>query len=248
MIKAIIIDDESDCRITLSELLNTTCKQVVLIGEASSVEEGIELIKEVKPDLVFLDVELRNNYGFSVLEAFPNANFEVIFTTAHEKYALKAIKMSCIEYLLKPIDPNELVIAVAKYEKEKKLDINQKKFEILLENIGNAGQTLNKIAVPTSDGFFFVNTADIIYFEGDGKYTNMFSNKGEKIMSSKNLGEFEELLSDQNFFRCHKSWLINLNYIKRYVRGDGQVVMSNDKLIDVSIRKKEEFLKFFNKG
>jgi two-component system LytT family response regulator len=248
MIKAIVIDDEKDCRITLTELLQAVCPQVQLAGEASGVEEGIALIRALKPDLVFLDVELRNDYGFSVLEAFPDATFEVIFTTAHEKYALKAIKTSCIEYLLKPVDPNELAIAVEKYEQHRKLSVNHKKFEILLENIGNSSQTLNKIAVPTSDGYFFINTADILYFEGDGKYTNMFTSKGDKVVSSKNLGEFEELLSSQNFFRCHKSWLINLNYIKKYLRGDAQVIMSNDALVDVSVRKKDEFLRFFEKG
>ncbi|MCD6066777.1 MAG: lytT [Bacteroidetes bacterium] len=248
MIKAVLIDDESDCRITLTELISLLCPQIQLLGEASNVEDGIELIKAKKPDLVFLDVELRNRYGFNVLEAFSEPTFEVIFTTAHEKYALKAIKTSCIEYLLKPVDPNELAVAVDKYEKQRKLSVNHKKFEILLENLGNSSQTLNKIAVPTSDGYFFINTADILYFEGDGKYTNMFTSKGDKVISSKNLGEFEELLSGQNFFRCHKSWLINLNYIKKYLRGDAQVIMSNDALIDVSVRKKDEFLRFFDKG
>ncbi len=248
MIKAVIIDDESSCRDALELLLKEFCPQVELVGMAASLPEGINLVKEKNPELVFLDVELKNHLGFKLFESFPNPEFQVIFSTAHEKYALQAIKTSCLEYLLKPVDPVELMNAIAKFKPNANSDINQKKVEVLLENTGNASQVLNKIAVPTSDGYFFINTSDILYFEGDGKYTNMFTNKGDKIVSSKNLGEFEELLSQQNFFRCHKSWLINLNYIKKYLRSDAQVVMSNDKLVDVSIRKKEEFLKLFDRG
>ncbi|MDP2388245.1 MAG: LytTR family DNA-binding domain-containing protein [Bacteroidota bacterium] len=248
MIRAVLIDDESSCREALSLLLKEFCPQVELLGMAGSLPEGINLIREKKPELVFLDVELKNHLGFKLFESFPNANFHVVFCTAHEKYALQAIKTSCLEYLLKPIDPVELMNAVDKFKRTVNRELNQKKVDVLLENAGNASQVLNKIAVPTSDGYFFINTSDILYFEGDGKYTNMFTNKGDKIVSSKNLGEFEELLSHQNFFRCHKSWLINLNYIKKYMRGDGQVIMSNDKLVDVSIRKKEEFLKLFDRA
>lgn len=248
MIKAVIIDDESSCRDALQLLLKEFCPTVELFGMASSLPDGINLIKEKKPELVFLDVELKNHLGFKLFESFPDPDFEVVFCTAHEKYALQAIKTSCIEYLLKPVDPVELMNAIAKFQKFTNREVNQKKVEVLLENTGNASHTLNKIAVPTSEGYFFINTSDILYFEGDGKYTNMFTNKGDKIVSSKNLGEFEELLNQQSFFRCHKSWLINLNYIKKYMRGDGQVMMSNDKLVDVSTRKKEEFLKLFDRG
>lgn len=248
MIKAVIIDDESSCRDALQLLLKEFCPTIELLGMASSLPDGINLIKEKKPELVFLDVELKNHLGFKLFEFFPEPDFEVIFCTAYEKYALQAIKTSCIEYLLKPVDPVELMNAIAKFQKFTNREVNQKKVEVLLENTGSASQTLNKIAIPTSEGYFFINTSDILYFEGDGKYTNMFTNKGDKIVSSKNLGEFEELLNQQNFFRCHKSWLINLNYIKKYMRGDGQVMMSNDKLVDVSTRKKEEFLKLFDRG
>lgn len=247
MIKTLIIDDENSCIEVVKELLAEYCKQITVIGTGSSVEEGIKLINELNPDLVFLDIELKNKLSFEILEKVKDNNLHIIFTTAHEKYAMLAIKASCLDYLLKPIETNELINAVAKFEKTKQITFNQKKIEILLENIGSTNSTINKIAVPCNDGYVFVNSNDIIYCEADLKYTNIYTSKNERIVSSKNLGEFEELLIVPLFFRCHKSNIININFVKKFLKNNNQVLMSNDKLIDVSFRKKDEFLKLFER-
>jgi two-component system, LytTR family, response regulator len=247
MVTALIVDDEKENAGLLQNLLSTWCSHVKVTGHAISVDKAVELIEANAPDLVFLDVELKGELSFRLFEKFPEPAFGVIFTTAHEKYALNAIKTSCIEYLLKPINYKELQAAVAKFEQKKQLTVNQKKIEILLENLGSGNQAFTKIAIPTNDGYSFVNTTEIIYCEAAANYTQVFTNKNESIVSTRTLKEFEEMLNPAHFFRCHKSWLINLNFIKKFYRTDSQVQMLNDKLIDVSVRKKEEFLKQFEK-
>jgi len=247
MIKTLIIDDEVSCIDVLKELLKEYCKQITVLATGSSVEEGIKLINELKPELVFLDIELKDKLSFEILEKIKDNNLHIIFTTAHEKYAMLAIKAACLDYLLKPVGSTELINAVSKFEKSKQITFNQKKIEILLENIGSTNTSINKIAIPCNDGYVFVNSTDIVYCEADLKYTNIYTTKNERIVSSKNLGEFEELLSAPLFFRCHKSSIINLNFVKKFLKTDNQVLMSNDKLIDVSFRKKDEFLKLFER-
>ncbi|HLP12903.1 MAG TPA: LytTR family DNA-binding domain-containing protein [Flavobacteriales bacterium] len=248
MIKTVLIDDESACIDVMKELLAVNCKQVQVLATAATVEEGITLIDALNPDLVFLDIELKDKLSFEILEKVKAQNFHVIFTTAHGKYAIQAIKASCLEYLLKPVDGNELVEAIAKFERQKQISLNHKRIEVLLENVGASGQASRKIAIPCNDGYEFVNNTDIIYCEADLKYTKIFTNKNERIVSSKNLGEFEELLQGDIFFRCHKSFIINLNYVKKFLKTDSQVIMTNDKLIDISVRKKDEFLKLFERA
>ncbi|HEU4718316.1 MAG TPA: LytTR family DNA-binding domain-containing protein [Bacteroidia bacterium] len=248
MIKTIIIDDEKGNVGSLKELLNAYCRQVAVVATAENVADAIRLIDAHKPELIFLDVELKKELGFDIFRHYPDPFFQVIFTTAHEKYALRAIKSSALEYLLKPVDYRELVRAVEKFEKQQHVTMSQKKISVLLENLGNDSQSFSKIAIPSSDGYSFVNTGEIIYCEADMNYTNVVTNKGEKILSTRNLKEFEEMLNPQVFFRCHKSWLINLNFIKKYSRTDGtRVLMANDAWIDISVRKREEFLKLFGK-
>jgi two-component system, LytTR family, response regulator len=247
MIKAIIIDDEPSCIEVLTELLGEYCKQVQIIAVGSTVEQAIKLINELNPQLVFLDIELENQLSFAILDKVKTNQFHVIFTTAHQKYALHAIKASCLDYLLKPVSADDLMASVIKFEKAKQITFNQKKIEILLENIGSSTSHINKIAVPCNDGYIFVNSTDIIFCEADLKYTEIYTAKNERIVSSKNLGEFEELLPSPIFFRCHKSFVININFVKKYLKSDNRVLMSNDKIIDVSTRKKDEFLKLFEK-
>ncbi|MBA3682611.1 MAG: response regulator transcription factor [Bacteroidetes bacterium] len=248
MIKTVIVDDENSCVEVLKELLAEYCKQITVIATGSSVDEGVQLINELKPDLVFLDIELKDQLSFAILDKLKDNNLHIIFTTAHEKYAVRAIKASCLEYLLKPVGATELVEAVNKFEKTKQIAFNQKKIEILLENMATSATNINKIAVPCNDGYVFVNSNDIIYCEADLKYTNLYTVKNERIVSSKNLGEFEELLmANPSFFRCHKSFIVNVNFVKKFLKADSQVQMQNDKLIDVSFRKKDEFLKLFDR-
>lgn len=247
MIKAIITDDDNSCIEALAALLKKHCPQVAVVGFCNSTNEAVKLIAEHAPHIVFLDVEMNGEFGFDLLKKIPVPNFEIVFTTAHEKYALQAIKTSCLEYLLKPIDAIELQTAVLKFEKNQQLVLNQKKIEVLLANISSIDNSITKIMIPSHDAHTFLDTNEIICCEADMNYTNVFTNKGEKIVSTKNLKEFEETLNPKSFFRCHKSWLINTHFIKKFMKSDSQVLMTNDMLIDISVRKKEEFLNLFKK-
>jgi len=248
MIKTLIVDDENSCIEVLKELLSQYCKDIKVIATCSSVDDGVTLINELKPDLIFLDIELKNQLSFDILDRVIDKSLHVIFTTAHEKYAMRAIKASCIEYILKPVDAHELITAVRKLEKTMQLAFNQKRIQLLLENVSASTNMINKIAVPSVDGYVFINSNDIIYCEADLKYTNIYTTNNERIVSSKNLGEFEELLlGNVLFFRCHKSYLVNVDFVKKFIKLDSQVLMLNNKLIDVSSRKKDGFLKLFDK-
>ncbi len=247
MIRAVIIEDDKNNIEVLSGLLSRFCQDIRLEGTALTVEQGTRLIHETSPDLVFLDVELGNKTGFDVLKEFPSPAFSVIFTTAHEQYAFKAIKASCIEYLLKPVNYKELQEAVKKFIQQKSLSVNRKKIEVLLNNIGDLSNTFSKLAIPTSDGYAFLNAGEIIYCQADLNYTVIHTSKNERLMSSRNLKEFEEILDPSVFFRCHKSYIINLNFIKKYTKSDSVVLMYNETAIDIAHRKKEEFLRLFGK-
>ncbi|MCE3259156.1 MAG: response regulator transcription factor [Bacteroidetes bacterium] len=247
MIKTIIVDDDKSCINTLEKLLSKYCPQVLILGTANTIPEAVDLIERKNPELVFLDVELNGELGFDLLKRPEAINLNVIFTTAHEKYALRAIKSSCLEYLLKPIDHNELKAAIGKLEGQLHLESNKNKIEVLLSNMGAKDNSFNKIIIPGHDSHIFLNTNEIVCCEADMNYTNVYTEKGEKIVSTKSLKEFEETLDPRIFFRSHKSWLINLNFIKKFLKSDSQVLMSNDMLIDISVRKREEFLNLFKK-
>ncbi len=247
MIKVVLIDDEPGNLELMQEMLQQYCKSVKVCGVATSIKNAVELINTHQPDLIFLDVEMKNETGFDLFKHFPSPNFQVIFATAHEQYALRAIRSSCLEYLLKPIDYKELMTAIEKFEKQQHLS-NKKNVEVLLDIIGNKKHQVNKIAIPTSDGLIFLNSNDIVYCEASSNYTIISTTANEHIMSSKTLKEYEELLEEKKFFRCHKSYLINLDYIKKFTRSEGfRVQMQNDAWIDIAIRKKDEFLDLFEK-
>jgi two-component system LytT family response regulator len=247
MIRVLIIDDEAVCINLLSKQLEQSGKSISIVGSANSITEAIEKIERLSPELIFLDVELKGETGFELFAKFPNPDFQVIFTTAHSKYAVRAIKSSCLEYLLKPIDKTELLASIQKYEKLKQVSLNQQRLEILMENIHNGTDTINKIAIPNYENLVFVNVNEIIYCEADLKYTTIYTSRGEKIVSSKNLKEYEELLPPTVFFRSHKSYLINLNFVKKFFRSESYVQLLNGLQIDISHRKKDEFLKRFEK-
>lgn len=246
MLRAIIVEDEPLSRKLFETMLNTF-GNVDVVASADSVSSGFDAILSFKPDLVFLDIEMNNETAFDLLEKFPKITFDIIFTTAHEHYALKAIKFSAIDYLLKPIDLNDLHSAIEKVENRKFKDNITKNLEVLMHNI-KSQQHEQQIALATSEGLIFVNVADIVLCISDGPYTTFHLKKGDNIMTSRNLKEYEELLSEHRFFRIHKSYLVNLNEIKRYIRGEGgQVVMSNGITVDVSKRRKESFLSTLSK-
>jgi two-component system LytT family response regulator len=223
------------------------CMQVNVVGEADSVKTGLAVIAEQKPQVVFLDIELKSETSFEILEQVPKINFELIFTTAFDHYALNAIKICAIDYLLKPIDLNELRTLVAKAEKRINREYLNKNLEVLLNNIKTSSQNNHRIALSAPEGLLFVNVSDIIYCESDGPYTKFILKQADKIVTSKHLKEYEDLLTGYDFFRIHKSYLVNLREIKKYIRGDGgQLIMSNGAALAVSKQRKENFLNIYS--
>jgi len=247
MIRTVVIEDEKYSRSTLLQMLYEHCPQICIVAEGDSVKTGLAAISEQKPQIVFLDIELQSESSFEILERLPEIDFELIFTTAFDHYALKAIKFCAIDYLLKPIDLNELLIAVSKAEKRLNREYLNKNLEILLGNLKSGSQNSHRIALPTLEGLLFVRVSDIIYCESDGPYTRFFLKHADKIITSKNLKEYEELLHEYNFFRIHKSYLVNLQEVQKYVRGDGgQLIMSNGAALTVAKQRKENFLQIYS--
>jgi len=245
MIKAIIIDDEGHCINRLENLLATFCSDmVVLCGSFKTVEEGSDAIRTIKPQLVFLDVEINDKTGFDLLQQLPEINFEVIFTTAYDKYAVQAFKFSALDYLLKPVDAEDLQHAIKKLnQKFSQQEISQK-FDALFHNLKSMQGASKKICVPVVSGLVFIQVSDIIRCESEINYTKLFLKDKQKLLVAKTLKEFEEMLTEYNFYRVHNSHLINLAYIKTYNKGKGGfVVMEDGSEIEVSTRRKDEFLK-----
>jgi two-component system, LytTR family, response regulator len=249
VIRAVVIEDEEFSRTMLLRLLHEHCRQINVIADADSVKTGLTAIAEQKPQLVFLDIELQSETAFEILEKLPEINFELIFTTAFDSYALKAIKFCAIDYLLKPIDLNELLIAVGKAEKRLNHQYLNQNLEALLNNLKSGSLNNHRIALPTLEGLLFVSVSDIIYCESSGPYTKFILKQTDKILTSRHLKEYEDLLSGYNFFRIHKSYLVNVQEIKKYIRGEGgQLIMSNGAALSVSKRRKENFLQIYSGG
>ncbi len=244
----IIIDDDNNCVKALAGIIKDYLPRVNVVGTAGNIKDAVKLINANQLDVVFLDVEIQAEMGFDLFKYISAPNFEVVFTTAHEKYALKAIKSSCFDFLLKPIEIEELVNTVNRLEALLgSVNNTDKRAGVLLENLSNKTKKVEKLAIPTKDGMMFINVKDIMYLEGDAKYTTLHLANGERYVSSKNIGEFEELLDEDVFFRCHRSWVVNLNCVVRFMKNDSQVVLTNGVSIDVSTRKKDEFLKLFSR-
>ena len=241
MLKALIVDDEPKARENLQILLHDFVEGVEVAALCENISESIEAVKLHSPDVVFLDIQLQRETGFDLLTRLKDINFEVIFTTAYTEYAIKAFKFSAIDYLLKPIDIDELKKSVAKVEKRLNHNMTGRLTQ-LVQNLKQGSNENYKIALPTLDGLVFVKISDILYCEASSNYTQIFTTD-KKYLVSKTLKEYDDLLSDHNFFRIHNSYLININSIKKYVKGEGgYVVLNNDTSLDVSKRKKEAFL------
>ncbi len=247
MIRTIIVDDEEHCISRLSGLLDEHCKDRIHLMDAfRNIEDGMAAIKKLQPDLVFLDVQIHDKTGFDLLKQLPEINFDVIFTTAFEKYAVQAFKFSAIDYLLKPVDGDDLTRAVEKISDKNSRSSSPEKLEVLFNNL--QGQS-KRICVPVINGLVFLQVSDIIRCESDINYTTFYLKNKEKLMVAKTLKEFEEMLSEYNFFRVHNSHLINLAYVKNYVKGKGgYVVMADHSEIEVSTRRKDAFLKKLAEG
>jgi len=242
-LRTIIVDDEQDAVNFIDTIISEYCTDLEVVCKAYNVSEGIRCINEKKPDLVFLDVEMPNGTGFDLLASFPEKDFEVVFITAFNHYAIKAIKFSAVDYILKPINISEFIEAVARVTAKKTKVPGQKEdnLKILLENLKSA--LPSRLAIPTSEGMEYVNPKDIIRIEADRSYSWFFFSGNRKILVSKHLKEFQDLLSDRYFFRSHNSHLINLKYVRKYVRKEGGYIeMTDGSQIPVSRNRKDLFL------
>jgi two-component system, LytTR family, response regulator len=248
MINAIIIDDEAIGLEALQFVVEKYCPEIHIKGAYKSPQQGLEGIRKVKPDLVFLDVQMPQMSGFDVLMQAAPVNFEVIFVSAHDQYAIKAIKFSALDYLLKPIDVDELLHAVKKVKERLNSRNNFYQYQSVLNNIHLKSGKIEKLAVPMLDGIDFYNTQDIIYCKADGSYTVIMLKNNQQVMVCKNLIDFENLLIDSGFCRVHHSYLVNLRHVQKYIKGDGgYVILTDNHHVDISRRKKDEFLSLLDK-
>ncbi len=247
MLNAIIVEDEKRSRETLAGLLKLYCKNVSILAEADGMQSGIEAIVKHKPDVVFLDIQMPDGSGFRLLESLKEIDFDIIFTTAYDQFAIKAIKFSAIDYLLKPIFPDDLIAAVKKAEERQEVRNTQKSVEVLLENIKKPESESPNIVLATSDRINVVKIKDIIRCESDNYYTLFRFTNGTSLLVSKTLKENEELLRDYNFIRPHKSHLVNVMYIKSFNKQDGgSIMMTDGSQVPVSRRKKEKIVEIIN--
>jgi two-component system LytT family response regulator len=245
--KAILIDDEKNALEMLEWMLQKNCPEVEIIAMCDSPLDGLEKIKSLKPDVIFLDIEMPQLNGFDLLDRLGKHESDVIFTTAYNQFAIKAFKVCALDYLLKPIDPEDLKAAVQKAA-SKKNKMSAEQLDLLLSYMKPEKPKSKRIALTASDHLIFVETEKIIYCESDSNYTIFFLTDGQKIIVSKTLKDVEEILEGSDFFRIHASYLINMKHVSKFTRGDGgYVVMSNNQHITVSRKKKDEFFEMFSK-
>jgi len=242
-LKAIIVDDESSSLENLRQKLTEFCPDVNILAAAHRPEDAILLIRQHKPDVLFLDIEMPRMNGFRMLDELGNYDFNIVFTTAYNHYAIDAIRISAFDYLTKPIAIKDLQRTVERLLGQRD-NYTKDKMDVLRTSLESSKSQEEKIAIPTSEGLEFIPIKNIIRIESSSNYSTLFLMDGKNIVVTRLLGDFEDLLRAYNFFRIHNSHLINLNHIKKYIRGEGgQVVMQNGNVIDVARRKKEEFIK-----
>ncbi len=247
MINAIIIDDELDCVKSLEQDLIKYCPNVKVVALCEGAKSGIKAINKFKPNVIFLDVEMPIIDGFELLEMVSGFDFEVIFTTAYDHFALRALKISAIDYLLKPIEPENLINAVNKVLAKKEQLGNRDQIQFLLQHLkDNDNNKVNRIILSTMDGLNFVSLDDINYCSSDGAYSNIHLTNGNKLMISRSLRYLEQILCDFHFFRVHKSFIVNLKLIKKFSRVDGGLlIMTDGASLKVSRNKRDELLSLF---
>ena len=249
MITALIVDDEHKARLNLAQLVHSFCPDVELIGEASTIQDARSRISAEHPELIFLDIQMKGESGFDLLNIDKQHDYQVIFTTAHDEYAIKAFKFSAVDYLLKPIDVEELKRSVKRAVNSRASRSENEKLQLLTESLIQGGNRLARIALPTLEGLTFVRVDEIIRCESDENYTNFFLSTGAKTLVSKTIKHFEDLLAGHNFVRVHRSHLVNLDHIRKYYKGDGgYILMSDGSEVVVSRRKKDAFLQSFQQS
>lgn len=246
MIKAVIIDDEINNQELISNLLKSYAENIQVVGLADSVDSAYKTIQEHQPDLIFLDVQMPDGTGFDLLKKFEKINFKIIFVTAHQEFALEAFKYSALDYILKPLSPANLLAAVKKAEETMGSDELNMKLKILLNNIAEPIKNKKKIVLKTMERIYSVDLDDIIRFESDGGYTKVYLTDGKRIMVSKTMKEYDDLLLDAGFLRVHHSHLINMNHLFCFEKAEGHVVMKDDSVVPVSNRKKDHLMELLN--
>ncbi len=242
-IKAVIIDDMARARKYLEGMIQKYFPEVEIAGMADNISSGAKLIREQKPDLVFLDVEMPGGSGFELFDQLDTIDFEVIFTTAHDQYAIQAFRYSALDYLLKPLKKDDLGSAIRKAIERKSTQAQTDNLRVLLENLKQPQAHKQKLILPGVDGFTVVRMEEIIRIEAVSNYSKFHLLNSQPIMVSKNLGEYEKLLPQTDFIRIHKSHLINIHHVRKFARGSARfVIMADDAKLEVSKRKKDEFL------
>ncbi len=241
MLRAVLIDDDESNLSSLSEKLCKHCPQIEIIARCDNAQDGMKFINSLQPDVVFLDIEMPVMNGFVMLQQLVYKKFELIFVTAYDHYAIKAIRYSALDYLVKPVEIEELKVAVLKAEANRKSQPADSQLDILLEHLQK--KQPRRISIPTTEGLQFINLENITYLEASNNYTNIYLSNRQKFLVSRTLKDFEEILPSETFLRIHHSNIINKLFVERYIRGDGgQVVMKDGIVLDVSKRKKTEFL------
>jgi two-component system, LytTR family, response regulator len=240
-ITTVIIDDEKGARDSLRAMLQMYCEGVVILGEADTVESGRKLIQQVQPDLIFLDVEMSPGTGFDLIQHFDSLKADIIFTTAHGHYAITAIKLSALDYLLKPVDREELISAVKKHQ-QKKRQMPTEVLELLKMHL-DPKKEAERLVISSLQGFEIIKVEDIMYCEGERNYTTFHLHGREPLLASKTLKEYEMLLPTRSFIRVHQKYLVNINFVRKYIKGrGGNLVMINGQTIEVSQNKKQLLL------
>ena len=246
MVRCVIVEDEEIARNVLKSLLSQYCQDVMVCAEADDVESGKAMINEFRPDLVFLDIEMPGGGGFKLLNSIENIDFEVVFITAYEQFAIKAIRHAALDYLLKPVDPKELVSAVEKVKEEKYKKTLKKQYDTLLKNLDPEQLTVRKISLSTTDKIHLIEVDDIVRCESDNYYTIIYFKNGTNMLVSKTLKEIEKKLEEFDFVRTHKSHLVNIRCILNFIKDEMVVLMSDGSKVPVSKRKKENILGIIN--
>lgn len=240
MIKAIIVDDEPHFRENLKAIMRLQATDIEVVAEAGSVAEAVQKITQHNPQLLFLDVHLPDGLGFDILKQLGASNYKVIFTTAHDNYAITAFRFNAIDYLLKPVDPEMLIEALNRVREQPFLNSG---LDERLKDVLSKPSERTKISLPTLEGITMLNIQDIIRCESDGSYTSFFTTKGRRIVVSRSIKEYDELLTPYRFFRVHQSHLVNLQYVEQFLKVDGgTLIMSDGSQIEVSRRRKDQLL------
>lgn len=247
MVRTIIIDDEAHVRESMADMLKFHCPNVKVIGQAEGVKTGLKAIEAYHPDLILLDIKMKDGTGFDLLDKIENIDFKIIFITAYDQYAIKAFKFSAIDYLLKPVEVSELKDAIDKADKLSQKEVDMQ-MSTLANNLKTDDQSKKKIILKTFDNIYLVKVNEINYIESDGCYSTIFLEAGEKVLVSNTLKHYQEMLLDFGFYRVHKSYLINLAHIHRFEKTEGgYVILAGDAKVPVASRKREELMEMFQR-